>query len=64
MKFKRPKHGISAKALQNINVKAGEFLLYLKGLYELIFLLKIKILELGMSCAMVSRVSTSISSFV
>lgn len=34
MKFNRPKHEIIAKALQNINVKAGEFLLYLKGLYE------------------------------
>ena len=34
MKFNRPKHGIIAKAVQNINVTAGEFLLYLKGLYE------------------------------
>ena len=32
MKFNRPKHGISAKAVQNINVKAEEFLLLLKRL--------------------------------
>lgn len=34
MKFNGPKHEIIAKAVQNINVKSEEFLLYLKGLYE------------------------------